>query len=1088
MRLSLLSLLALLPIAALLAGCEGAPAESSPNTTTTTGADATDVTSSAEDSAEPTYSKPTIALTSPEDAASVTANVALKAEITVDPQLSAAAVRFFVDGQQVAQLDEPPWQGAWDTSSAADGQHEVRAEVVDTLGQRASAKVTVQIQRAGPTVGFIAPAASAMLDGGSVPVAIDLKLGETVTTVAVSALRGEEIAVIGSLSGPPWTLQWDAAKVPGGKRLLRAIAKDSAGNSGTALRHVVIDRPPKVSISKPQDGESTKGTMTVAASATDDVGLLNVSVQVDGKLVASEAASGTTHGLQHALDTTKLSGGKHTIVVTALDSAHKKGDAQVTIVVDQPATASMHLCPSVGAANCPTMPKPPQTITGKAAITVQLQDDDSQLAKVTIAIDGKELSTLQKAPFSAAWDTAQWPDGPHELTATAHTTKSEALKLSAAVTLNNCDVDTDGYQAASCGGTDCDDGDVAVHPGAKDLLGDGLDSDCDGGDGTDADKDGFFAESSGGKDCDDTNKAVHPCHDDKAGDGVDSNCDGKDEQACDDCNVCTVDTAAGELCLHPPFGDGAKCEDGLPCTGGETCKGGKCVYADKKSCDDGNVCTTDSCTAKLGCAHSPAKGPCNDGSVCSTTDACSDGACKPTKMMTCDDGKPCTADSCDPKKGCQATPMPAAAACVSGCQVGACQDNQCVGQAPAIWSKTPGDKGRVLAVTGDGKGQLLVAGWKSSVGGQQFDGWTALVSTSGTVIGSNSVQSDAAFIDIAPVFDQQFAAVGAQGFSGGQQSGLLVYVDGSGKLLKNGSIPNSAAMVGAVAYGGGNVFLGAQGAGSFGGSGAAILAMVTNKGSLAWSVNLSSTSNVGVGGVVAMPNGDVIAAADDKSSGKTLVARYSNTGTKTWTAQLSPPAAGVMSFSFLEDVAVLGNLVVVGGAFGTSNAQATRWLAAVDAQGKQQWNMSAGQGAVWGLRPDGETIVASGFDSAGGGRNAWMARLDANGQLHWQKTPGSSGDDAVGRAAVVPSGLVFTGERNGAGWTTGDMWLLRTDKFGHDTCAAAGVCMAKEHSDCSDGNPCTTDGCNPQSGCSHAASAQGALCGAGKTCQAGGCK
>jgi arylsulfatase A-like enzyme len=47
------------------------------------------------------------------------------------------------------------------------------------------------------------------------------------------------------------------------------------------------------------------------------------------------------------------------------------------------------------------------------------------------------------------------------------------------------DFDGDGY-ARALGGGDCDDRDPLVHPGARDLPGDGLDSDCDGEDATDA--------------------------------------------------------------------------------------------------------------------------------------------------------------------------------------------------------------------------------------------------------------------------------------------------------------------------------------------------------------------------------------------------------------------------------------------------------------------------------------------------------------------------------------------------------------------------------------------------------------------------
>ena len=45
------------------------------------------------------------------------------------------------------------------------------------------------------------------------------------------------------------------------------------------------------------------------------------------------------------------------------------------------------------------------------------------------------------------------------------------------------DFDHDGY-AGLLGGGDCDDGDAAIHPGAVDLPGDGIDDDCDGHDAT----------------------------------------------------------------------------------------------------------------------------------------------------------------------------------------------------------------------------------------------------------------------------------------------------------------------------------------------------------------------------------------------------------------------------------------------------------------------------------------------------------------------------------------------------------------------------------------------------------------------------
>ena len=95
-----------------------------------------------------------------------------------------------------------------------------------------------------------------------------------------------------------------------------------------------------------------------------------------------------------------------------------------------------------------------------------------------------------------------------------------------------------------------------------------------------------------------------------------------------------------------------ECDDGNACNGAETCSGGLCQPGTPPVCDDGNPCTTDSCDQVLGCRQVNNTDPCTDGNACTTGDVCSAGACQPGGPLTCDDGLACTSDSCDGAGGC----------------------------------------------------------------------------------------------------------------------------------------------------------------------------------------------------------------------------------------------------------------------------------------------------------------------------------------------------------------------------------------------------------------------------------------------------
>ena len=206
--------------------------------------------------------------------------------------------------------------------------------------------------------------------------------------------------------------------------------------------------------------------------------------------------------------------------------------------------------------------------------------------------------------------------------------------------------------------------------------------------GTDNDGDGIY--DSNDSDC-------------AAGCTVDAECD--NGEFCDGAETCDTDTGECLEGTSPVTDDGvgctndscdevndvvvnapidANCDDDDVCNGAETCDPtSDCQSGTTLDCEDGLLCTTDTCDAIDGCANDPvvcqtgeqcdptdgickataectSDADCDNGLLCDGTETCDGaGACQAGTPVDCSDGVACTEDFCEEGAGCVNIPSDA---------------------------------------------------------------------------------------------------------------------------------------------------------------------------------------------------------------------------------------------------------------------------------------------------------------------------------------------------------------------------------------------------------------------------------------------
>ena len=202
-----------------------------------------------------------------------------------------------------------------------------------------------------------------------------------------------------------------------GTHTLKAKAWDPTGNvatTATATTITVADSSPptNVTLTSPTSGQTVGGTISLAASADDDVGVTKFSFVVDGGTPVNVTASGTSATGSTSLDTTALSNGSHTVQVTAYDAAgNNKASSAVGFTVDNSGDGGDVTPPSVTI----TAPGSGNILASKSYGVAATVTDAGGIKQVVFTVDGVTKATVVTAPFTYALDTTALSSGTHTI-------------------------------------------------------------------------------------------------------------------------------------------------------------------------------------------------------------------------------------------------------------------------------------------------------------------------------------------------------------------------------------------------------------------------------------------------------------------------------------------------------------------------------------------------------------------------------------------------------------------------------------------------------------------------------------------------
>src|SRR2546426_831683 len=334
---------------------------------------------------------PLVSITAP--AAGVTVAGTVTVSANASDNVGVVGLQFKLDGFNLGAEDTvAPYSVSWNTTLATSGSHSLTAVARDAAGNTAtSAAVSVTVDNTPPLISTVS--ASSISSTGAIITwatneASDSQVDYGLTTaydnstpLNSSLLTAHAVTLTGLLATTTYHY--------------RVKSRDAAGNLATSadftLTTLIDTTPPTVSMTAPAAGSTVSGTVTISASATDNMGVVGVQFKLDGANLGAEV---TAAPYSTSWNTTLAANGSHTLTAVARDAAgNSTTSAGVSVTVS-------NAVPDITPPSVPTNLSASAVSSSQITLSWTASTDNVGVAGYQIYRGGSQIATTSLTSYA----------------------------------------------------------------------------------------------------------------------------------------------------------------------------------------------------------------------------------------------------------------------------------------------------------------------------------------------------------------------------------------------------------------------------------------------------------------------------------------------------------------------------------------------------------------------------------------------------------------------------------------------------------------------------------------------------------------